>query len=956
MVIRPRRRARRGLYLVAILVLLFLATFLARFYTDVLWFREVSLTSVLFKSLSTQFIVGVVVGALVGIVVWVNLYLAARFAPAYPFSRFEVAGRVDPMDQYRDAMLPRIGLIRLAASIAIGFLSGLSAASAWQTYLLWANRVSFGQVDPQFHKDIGFFVFELPFFRAVAGWVWLAVIVSLLAAMAAHYFHGAIRPQARLAGVMPAALAHISVLLGLLALVKAVQYWLGTYSLDFSPRGVVTGASYTDVHAQLPALKLLAIISIVSAILFLVNIRFRTVALPLAAVGIWILFAFVVGGLWPLVVQNFSVKPQELQRETPYIARNIVATRKAFGVDAVKTSQFPASNNLTGADLQAPKNQTLLGNVRVWDPGVLQRALAQLQALRTYYSFNDVDVDRYLINGQMRQVLLSARELSPQDLEGKSKTWANLHLVFTHGYGLVATLANGATAQGQPQFLVSDVPGTVAPGAQALNPAQRRVYYGESFTPTEYAIVNSKQKEIDYPTQNGVARFSYAGTGGIPTGSFFRRAAFAIREGDPNLVLSNLLDSNSRIMIYRNVRDRVERAAPFLSLDNDPYIASVGGHLVWILDAYTTTPYYPYSQREDMTGVVDQGQAGALHGRINYIRNSVKVVVDAYSGAMKFYVVDKTDPLIQAWEKAFPSLFTAGEAPADLRAHFRYPEDLFKVQSEVYRIYHMTQPAVFYQKEDAWAIPRNPLAKSQLALDPLQEPSNLPPTYLLIRLPGESQDQFLLTRPFTPRGRDNMISFFTANSGPAQYGELQTLQFPRQRPILSPFQINNLINQDVSISRALSLLSTGGSTVIFGSQVVLPVNDSILYVQPLFVSASNVGNPELKRVIVAYNGDTVMRGTLPQALTALFGKQAGAPQPPGKPGGGGGGGGQGASQNLIKRADSLYRRAQAALQKGDFATYGQLTKELGRVLQRALSQASGSTKASPKPHPSPSKS
>ncbi|MEA2506638.1 MAG: uncharacterized protein QOH48_1256 [Actinomycetota bacterium] len=954
MVNRPRRRGKRGLYLVALLVILFLIVSLARFYTDVLWFREVGFSSVLFKSLSTQFIVGVVVGAVVGLVVWVNLLLASRLAPPYPFSRFEVAGRADPLDPYRDAMMPRLGAIRIAASLAIGFLAGLSAAGAWQSYLLWANRVSFGQVDPQFHKDIGFYVFDLPFFRDVVGWVWLAVMVSLLAAIAAHYFHGAIRPQARLAGVLPAALAHISVLLGLLALVKAVQYWLGTYALDFSPRGVVTGASYTDVHAQLPALKLLAIISIISAILFLVNIRFRTIALPLAAVGIWILFAFVVGGLWPLVVQNFSVKPQELQRESPYIARNIAATRKAFGVAAVKTSQFPASNNLRAQDLRS--NQTLIGNVRVWDPAVLQRALSQLQALRTYYSFNDVDVDRYMINGQLRQVLLSARELSPQDLEGKSKTWANLHLVFTHGYGLVATLANGATTQGQPEFLVSDVPGTVASGAQALSPSQPRVYYGESFTPSEYAIVNSKQKEIDYPTQNGVARSNYAGSGGIPTGSFFRRAAFAIREGDPNLVLSNLLDSKSKIMIYRNVRDRVLRAAPFLSLDNDPYIASVGGHLVWIMDAYTTTPWYPYSQREDLSGIIDQGQAGALSGHVNYIRNSVKVVVDAYTGKMKFYVVDKSDPLIQAWEKAFPALFTAGQAPPDLQAHFRYPEDLFKVQTEVYRLYHMTQPSVFYQKEDAWAIPRNPLAGSQLALDPVQEPGSLPPTYLLLKLPGETQDQFLLTRPFTPRGRDNMISLFTANSGPSSYGELQTLQFPRQRPILSPFQINNLINQDVSISRNLSLLSTGGSTVIFGSQVVLPIDKSILYVQPLFVSASNVGNPELKRVIIAFNGNTVMRNTLGQALSALFGGNAGQGSQPGQPSGNGGAGGGGGAtnQNLIQKADSLYRQAQKALQKGDFATYGRLNRELGRILQRALSQSGQTTQPSPKPSPTKS--
>ncbi|MEA2488054.1 MAG: uncharacterized protein QOF16_1708, partial [Actinomycetota bacterium] len=948
---RRRRRAIRILIIAAVVAFILILFSLARFYTDVLWFREVGFTTVLWTSLRSQFGVGLVVGLITALIVWVNLILAGRMTPAYRVPRIEGGRRIDPMERYRELMGPYLGWLRAGVAIFIGFIAGVGATASWKTFLLWANRVSFGVKDPQFHKDIGFYVFQLPFYNSVLKWLWFALLAAVLVSLAAHYFHGAIAPERGIRGVAPAVLGHISVLLGLLALVKAVQYWVGRFGLDFSSRGVVDGASYTDVHAHLPALTLLAAISVVSAGLFIANIRFRRLSLPITAVGIWVLMSILAGALFPFLVQNFSVKPQESQRERPYIQRNLDATRAGFDLTDVRPQTFDAGTNLTSADVQA--NAPLLSNVRLWDPNVEQQSLAQLQSLRTYYLFKDVDVDRYQVDGQTRQVLLSAREIAPDDLQPRSKTWANLHLAYTHGYGIVASLANGSTKEGQPSFLVSDVPGTVAPGAETISPTQPRIYYGESFKPSEYSVVDSKQDEIDFPTNvGGVEHTKYTGTGGIPVGSFLRRVMFAIREGDPNLVLSSLIDSGSRIMIYKNVRDRVLRAAPFLSLDNDPYMAVVDGRLDWVLDAYTSTPYYPYSQRFDASSLVDPQQSGSLHGRVNYIRNSVKVVVDAYTGSMKFYVVDPTDPLIQAWKKVFPALFTAGEPSADLQAHFRYPEDLFDIQSEVYTTYHMTDPAAFYQKEDAWSVASNPLSGSQFAVDPTQEPAELPATYLLINLPGQSQ-QFLLTRAFTPRGRDNMVSYMTAGSDPGTYGDLNVLEFPRSRVIFSPLQINNLIKQDPQISAELTLLGRGESNVIFGSQIVLPINTSILYVQPLFVTASNVGNPELKRVVVVFGQDTVMGNTFQDAISQLFGTQEPSNNHPGgKPSKGGKGGGGTTSsqlQQLLVRAGKLYNQAQNALSNGNFAEYGRLIKELGKVLQRAqaLSGQSPSVSTSP---------
>lgn len=939
------RTNRRAIAIAVVIAILLGSNFIAYFYTDVLWFKEVGIVSVLWTTLKTQFAVGILGGLLVAAFLWLNLWIASRSAPTY-----SLAGLAsnDSVAQYRDMITPYLRWIRLGVAGVIGLFTGLVISSSWENVLLWMNRESFGIVDPQFGRDVSFYTFELPFYDMVLDHIWSAIIAALLLSAAAYYLYGAIRPQRGLKMMGAGALAHLSVLLGLLALVKAARYYLGTFYLNFSPRGVVDGASYTDVNAQLPALYLLTIISIVSALLFLVNIRFRRLSLPLAAIGIWIAVAFLAGAVWPGWVQRFSVEPQEQQREAPYIRRNLEATRAAFGLDDVTTQLFPASGELTSEELANSKN--ILENVRVWDPGVLQKAYQQLQAIRTYYRFPDVDIDRYEIDGRTRQVLLSARELSLEDLPDTSRNWANLHLQYTHGYGLVASLANERTTAGQPSFLVKDVPGTVREGAESLAADEPTIYFGEAFEPYDFSIVNTDQQEIDYPVEGGVERSQYSGTGGIPLPGLGRRIAFAIRETDPNLVLSNLITEDSKILIYRDVRDRVQRAAPFLALDHDPYAAVVDDRLVWILDGYTSTRWYPYSQRFDAGDLIESANRGVLDTEVNYIRNSVKVVVDARDGTMDFFVIDEEDPLIRAWRNAFPALFTDEEPSEDLRAHFRYPEDLFKIQSEVYLTYHMDDPANFYSKEDEWAIPQGGGNAAATTSDTTTgttttTSSDVDPTYLLISLPDETEEEFLLTRPFTPRARNNMIALMLARSDPENYGELRLLQFPRQETVLGPSQVDNLVNQDVQISQTLTLLQQEGSRVEFGSLLTLPVQDSLLYVMPLFITAENEGIPELKRVVVVFDDEVVMEETFEAALAEIFDLQqepdlgareepdGGAeepeeeePEPPAEERG---------LARILQQASELYEQAQAALERGDFPGYARLIERLGELLQQA---------------------
>lgn len=932
--------------MIAAIVLLFLSSnFLAYFYTDVLWFQEVGLTSILWKSITTQALVGFAVGLFAALLIWVNLVLASRLGPAYRVSAADPL-RPDPLDQYREAFTPYLRWLRIGISLFIGLISGIVASSQWESVLLWINRVPFGVDDPQFGRDAGFYVFELPVYTSALSQLSSVLIFALLLSIAAHYFQGAIRPDRKLAALSSGALAHVSILLGAIALVKAAQYWIGQYELAFSSRGTVLGPSYTDIHAQLPALKLLAVISVISAALFVANIWARRISLPLAAVAIWILFAFLAGGVWPWAVQRFSVQPQEFVREEPYIERNIAATRQGFGLDDVGTEPYPASNDLTPAEIQA--NPQLLQNVRLWDPSVLAQAYEQLQAIRPYYSFPDVDIDRYEIDGETRQVLISARELSQDELPDASRTWSNLRLQYTHGYGIVASLASAANSAGQPSFLVKDVPGTVSPGAEELEVDQPSIYFGERFDGDAYSVVNTDQEEIDYPADEGVARSQYAGQGGVELSGLLRKIAFAIREADTNMILSGLITNESRVLYYRNIRDRVLRAAPFLSLDHDPYVAVVDGRLVWIVDAYTSSSYFPNAERFDVSESVE-ASTGGLSGRINYVRNSVKVVVDAYDGTMDFYRVDQEDPLAAAWAKAFPALFTDEAPSTELREHFRYPEDLFELQSRVYLPYHIDDPEDFYAGEDEWEIPKSAgaIVEGEDGVQVAIGDSEVDSTYLLIRLPGSTEQEFVLTRPVTPRGKRNMVGLLAARSDPERYGELFTLEFPRQSLVLGPVQINSLINQDEEISPTLSLLRQRGSLVSFGSLVTLPIAESILYIQPVFITAEEVGIPELKFVVLVSGSEVVMGGSFEEALELLFEAGVDLDEPteepteepgeePGEePAQEPGDTGNAELDRLIERASGLYERAQEALADGDFETYGRLIEQLGRLLERA---------------------
>jgi uncharacterized protein len=949
----PLRRPSSGrlpLIFAAIVVLAFLLFASTGFYTDVLWFREADIVSVLWTAISAQLATGAVVGLFVGVVVYVNLLIAGRMASAYGFFRIEDAERRDPLDRYRMLLNPYLKWLRLAAGIAIGLLAGLGASSSWQTFALYLNRVPFGEEDAQFGRDIGFYVFELPFFNLILDWAWFAIVAALVVAVIAHYFHGSIQPEAGLSGISSGVMAHVSVLLGLLALVKAVQYYLGTFGLVFSPRGVVTGASYTDVNAQLPALRLLAIISIISAILFIANIRFRRISLPLAAVGIWVLTAVLAGAVWPAFVQRFSVEPQEASRERPYIERNIAATRTGYGLD-VESRPFAGSDDL---DAQAIEdNETLLSNVRVWDPDVLGRVYNQLQAITPFYTFPDVDIDRYEVDGETRQILLSGRELSVEDLTAGT-SWQNQHLIYTHGYGLAASLANESTVAGQPSLLVRGLPGTVARDAPAFDLDRSGIYYGENYEDSEYSIVNTKQAEIDYQGEGDEAtvRSNYEGEGGIPISGFIRKLAFGVRERDFNLILSGDIRGDSRIMLYKNVRDRVRRAAPFLALDNDPYIVAADGGLKWILDAYTTTNFFPYSQRSELAEMVQGAAPGTLEGQANYIRNSVKIVVDAYDGTMDFHIVDEEDPIIEAWHKTFPDLFADDEPSEEIRAHFRYPEDLLLVQSELYLRYHVSDPQTFYSGNDEWAIAQT----SSTSETPVT------PTYLLISLPGESGEEFVLTRPFTPRGRNNMNAILVARSDPENYGELLTLDFPSNSTIEGPAQINNLINQNEEISQQITLLSDRGSDIIFGSLVNLPINDSILYVQPLFIEAAasatdtggaagGAGIPELQSVILVYGEQVVQGDSFDEALAELFELDTPEEIPPpeeGEPEDGQPTDPEPPSEDLqaiVDEAGEVYAEAQQALRDGDFQAYGRLIEELGALLEEAEQLSGGSTGA-----------
>ncbi len=907
-------RRRWPIIVVGVIAAVLLAlTALSGFFVDLLWYREVGFSDVFWSVLRTEAALGLVFGLVFFAALYANLLIVRRITPRFRPLTLEQ----EILERYRMAAEPYLRWLIPAFALVIAFFVGMGVTSQWRSFLLWRNGsgVSFGFTDPEFGRDAAFYIFSLPWLKFVQGWLFSALVGVTLITSLAHYLWGGIRPQAPVLGekATPQVKAHLSVLLGLLLVVKAWGYYLGTFDLLTSPRGVVAGASYTDIKAQLPALRILIFIAVACAVLFFVNIRLRGWALPVIAVGLLALVSVVAGAAYPAFVQRFQVGPQELQRERPYIERNIEATRTGFGLDQIVTQQRTVASSVTSQGLQ--DNAATVSNIRLWRPEILRENFEGLQRIRLFYDFSDVDVDRYPIGGARRLVMVAAREVSQEAIPTGGGTWQNRHLVYTHGFGAVASVVNTATTEGAPQFTLQDIPPV---GEPALEGNGQRIYYGER-SDVDFVLVKTGADELDYQgtasDDSEQVTFRYDGDGGIPMGGFFQRALFAWRFKDVNLLISGLVEGDSRIMIYRSIYDRVPKAAPFLKFDGDPYSAVVDGRLVWIWDAYTTTDQYPYAQPIDL-GDVASTQEGvpALTGDVNYLRNSVKVVVDAYDGSMTYYVTDQTDPIIQVWQKAFPELFTPlDEAPASLLEHFRYPENLFQVQAAQYANYHVTDPIVFYGKQDFWQIPDDPTVPSTAGAVPMR------PYYLLMRLPGETEERFVLIQPFTPQGRQNMVAWMAARSDPgAEYGTVLSYQFPSGVNVDGPTQVFSRINQDPRFSTERTLLSQGGSDVLFGDFLVIPIDDGLLYVQPVYVRSTQTNAiPELKRVVVVNGVRVGIGSTLREALADSLSGQVVPPdggEPPT-------GTVEQQIQDLLAEAAAHFEAAQTALRNGDLATY-----------------------------------
>lgn len=888
-------------------------------YTDYLWFAEVGQSRVLVTRIVARLVTGLAMGLAAAAFAWVNVALAQRLAPRTVVAVPMVEDWYRPVEEWfrnaRQAVEPVIAWVLAGAIVLIGLIEGAAGSSAWSLILRYANRVPFGEADPLFGQDIGVYVFELPLWRFLQEWLLGALVLAGILAVVVHLLDGAIRWWSGGDRFAPHVKAHISVLLALIALDMGWGYWLDRWMLLYSPRGQVTGASYTDVHAQLPAYNVLVAVSVAVAVLLFANIRNRGWRLPIVGVSTWVIASVALGGLYPTFVQQIRVAPNELASERPFIERNMDATRRGFAVAAFRSAPFAATTTLTARALA--EETATVSNVRLWDPTTVARTFAQLQEIRLYYDFLDVDVDRYAVGKDRRVVLLSARELDTAKLPDRAKTWVNEHLVYTHGYGVVMSPASRVTGDGLPDFLMKDIPPESAD--PALRVRQPAIYFGEVRDEGRYVVVGSQEKEFDYPKGTTNAYTSYAGKAGIPLSKTLSRLAFAWRFGDLQLAVSSAVTRGSKLMFRRNIVERARTLAPFLVLDQDPYPVLLDGRIVWVLDAYTVSDRYPYSE------MYEYGQTP-----FNYVRNSVKIVTDAYDGTMTFYVIDEKDPIIAAWRRVFPTLFADGDRiPARLRPHLRYPELMFLIQADVLRAYHMTDVTAFYSKEDLYVVPRD-VSGAQGETGQGQ----MPPYYVLMKLPQDKDERFIIMLPYTPNGKDNMVAWLAADSDPAQYGRLTLFTFPKKRLIFGPAQIEAKLNQDPRISSQLTLWNQQGSRVLRGNMLVIPVKQAVVYVQPIYLSASQSQFPQLEKVIVAYGDRLVMEDSLTEALTAIFGETDGgaeettAPPPGGQPSG------AASVADLIRQASERFAAAEAAQRRGDWATYGREIAALKAVLAR----------------------
>jgi uncharacterized protein len=938
---------KKKLIIGLVILLLLLLWPVLSFYPEWLWFLNLSYSSVFWKMLLTKFCFGATIWVLLIIIIWLNLYAAKRFSPA-------TAQRPEEGYLSQIGISPNtLNILFVAFILIASFVIASKGALEWDTVLRWFYQEPFGTKDPLFERDMGFYVFSLPFYVFVRDGLLLLFLFAGGLSIIWYLREGALQIIGELiqAEGKPLALPKIAIaerakkhllfLGGVITLLLAWGFYLKMYGLLYSTQGPAFGASYTDVHIKLPVYKGLIILSLCLAVVLFINMARPKTKQILFSVGIWVGAVLLFSSLIPLMVQKFVVKPNELAKESSYISYNIEHTRKAYNLHKIREVSFEVKETLSRKDIES--QDATIQNIRIWDERPLLQTYRQLQAIRLYYDFNDVDVDRYIINGQYRQLMISAREMVVNQLPPKARTWVNRHLTYTHGYGLAASPVNKVTQEGLPHLLIKDLPPVYEVDLTIDRP---EIYYGEKTD--EYVLVKTKTKEFDHPKGDKNVYTNYNGKGGVPISSFLRRLLFAIEFMDTKILFTTELSPDSRIMYSRRIDRRVGSIAPFLDFDGDPYLVVSGGRLYWILDAYTTSNMYPYSRRS----YEKFNRKG-----INYIRNSVKVTVDAYNGEVKFYLIDEKDPIAGTYKKIFPDLFSPfEEMPGDLKKHIRYPKDLFEIQAATYTTYHMQNAQVFYNQEDLWQIPDELYGDSRQVMKPY---------YIIIKLPEEDKEEFLLMLPFTPSKKDNMIGWLAARCDLPDYGNLLVYKLPKDKLVYGPMQIEARVDQQTEISRELSLWGQRGSRVIRGNLLAIPVAGSFVYVEPIYLEAKqeeaaapsqqgqrglfgrpqggqapavsrgdrsrNAALPELKRVIVSIGNRVTMETNLERALYAVLGEEVtqaasrkALPSAPGTLG----------RDGLAALALKHYARAKEFIRSGNWAEYGRELEKLEEILKK----------------------
>lgn len=895
-----------------ILILLILGglSVLTKLYADWLWFKAVDFSSVFTTIMVNKVGLYVALFILAFVLFYINLHIARKAIgigverPPETDDGREIIylnEEKSPLRKFMQTKSARWIIVILSVLGAL-MVSSVSADN-WIIIQQYLQRVPFGTTDPVFHKDLGFYVFNLSFYKFIYTTLMMALVLTAIATAVVYVMDASMDLLFADWKKFTFGKSHVAVLLALIIALKAWGYKLASYSILFSSTGIIYGTSYTDIHARLLAYRVLLVVALLVAAAIIVNIFVKKLNWVTYSIGGWIVISILMTGIYPVVVQKVVVQPNEFNREKTYIKRAIEFTRTAYMLDKVDNQEFKINYDLTMEDL---KNQTTMENVRLWDWEPLTDTYRSLQELRPYYVFNDLDIDRYMIDGKYRQVMLSAREMDQNNLEDRAKTWINQRLMYTHGYGVAMSPVNEIAQEGFPTMFIKDIPPQFSTDITIKKP---EIYFGEKTD--SYVIVNTKQKEFDYPMGTQNVYTNYQGKNGVKINSFGRRLLLSWYLKDYKLILSSDITNDSQILYNRNITERIRKIAPYLGYDQDPYIViSENGKLYWMLDAYTYTNKYPYSEPFDNSG----------H---NYIRNSVKVVCDAYSGEMHFYIADTTDPIIKTYARIFPGVYRPlEELPADLKAHIRYPVDLFTIQTQLYRTFHMMDPYVFYNKEDNWVIPSEFVEGKEQKVEPY---------YIIMRLPGESQAEYILMLPYTPNSRPNMIAWMCARMDGENYGKMLVYNFPKQETVYGPMQIEARISQDTEISRQMTLWDQKGSRTYRGNLIVIPIDNSILYIEPLYLQAESSKMPELKRVIAAFGNEVVMEPSLDEALIRLFGK--GKPQTPAS---------SGAPadvaekniQQLAQQAREVYDRANELLRQGDWAGYGDNINKLNDVINK----------------------